>query len=84
MELLNGVDLLKITVGGVGLPVLLVFFTQAIKGFIPEKARPLIPMIVGILFAFLLFGLTVPAFFGGLALGILANGEYKLAKPPTK
>lgn len=77
-------ELNTLTVGGIGLSVLLVFLTQAIKGWIPSRFHTVIPLILGIVVSLVLFGLTKEAFVGGLVLGIIATGEYRVVHPPKK
>lgn len=77
-------DLTTITVGGIGLPILIVFLTQALKGLIPSKLislKPLVPFVLGLVVGFIILGLNPMALLGGLFLGLVATGEYRMVNP---
>jgi hypothetical protein len=80
-------DLTTITIGGIGLPVLLVFLTQSLKGLLPEKLvglKPYVPFLLGILMSFVIMGISPIAFLGGLFLGLVATGEYRMVNPSVE
>lgn len=73
-------ELSTLSVGGIALPVITILFTQAVKGLLPAKSHKVIPYVVAILIVVALYGITPLNIVGGLALGVLATGGYKLAK----
>jgi hypothetical protein len=78
---MNLVDLTTLTVGGIGLPVLVMFFTQAIKGVVPDKLHTVLPYIVGVVFALFALGFQPINALVGVALGLIATGEYRIVNP---
>jgi hypothetical protein len=88
LELLTA-DLTTITVGGLGLSTFLMFATQALKGLIPDKYigfKVFVPFLLGLIAGFAIFPISsFSSFFvtilGGLFIGLLTTGEYRMFNP---
>jgi MFS family permease len=87
MELTNLTELMTllttISVGGIGIGALVSFFTNAIKEIFPEKIRPFLPYLIGVIFAFLILGFSTIGWtiLAGLFIGAFATGEYRYVNP---
>ena len=68
-------------ISGIPISALVIMLTNILKELFPKSWSKILPFIVGIILSLLSFGLSFPNVFGGIILGALATGGYRLIKP---